>query len=108
MKRFKLITILAILLLFGAKAGYSQEEPSADHNYLVLYIETYEKEKLQALIDELEACEGKIVSVNYIESNSELFVTYTDAMRDDTIHQIVYKYFTNIKKVRGTNIVEYE
>ena len=74
----------------------------------MLYIETTDVVKIEALLQDLRACEGKVVTANFIQPNGELFVTYTDAMRDETIHQIVYRYFTDIKKVRGTNIVEYE
>lgn len=108
MKKIQSILML-LMMFFGASfASHSQDQPSAGHNYIVLYIETVDGPDLQSLLKELRDCEGKVVSAQFVQPNSELYVTYTDAMRDDTIIQIVYKYFTKIKKVRGTNIVEYE
>jgi len=98
----KLFLLLFALLTFGI-SGYSQE-PDGEHNYYVIYIETNDQYEVEVLLQELRECEGKVISADYIWNNHELYVTYTDYMRNETIEQIVYTHFPIFKKVRGTHM----
>lgn len=83
--------------------GFAQVNPDGP-DYVVLYIETANYDRVADLTTELESYENKVISAVYSKYTHELTVHYTPLMRDDTIYHIVFKYFEKVKKVAGTHI----
>lgn len=94
-------------MLLLCNVGFSQVNPNGP-DYVTVYIETGDMKKIGELQAELESYSNKVVSTEFNTEVHEFTVYYTPLMRDDTIYQIIFKYFENIKKVRGTHIISNE
>ena len=97
---------LFLYLIFGLFSynSFSQVDPNGP-DYVIVYIETSDFDRVAALENELNSYSNKVVSAKYDKNSHQLTVYYTPLMRDDTIFQIVFKYFDDFKKVAGTHII---
>jgi hypothetical protein len=69
--------------------------------YMVLYVESVDQDNIQAFISELETLPNKIISVTHNSSTHEFTIVFTELIRNDTIYQILLKYFADFEEVDG-------
>lgn len=69
--------------------------------YMVLYVETADTDQIDAFIAELQTLPNKIISVTHNSSTHEFTIVFTELIRNDTIYQIVLRYFDDFKEVDG-------
>ena len=106
MKLLYSLTLLFVIIgaspaTFGASTGGLRITQLPGQFYMVLYVESSDTEKIQAFIAELETLPNKIISVTHNSSTHEFTIVFTELIRNDTIYQILLKYFDDFKEVDG-------
>ena len=99
---FTVVLLLAANGLFAQVNGQTYE--LEDENYVTCYVETTDTARIEQFISEMKSYQNKVIDCYFDFDYHEMTVVYTDLMRDDTIYQILMRYFGEIKKVRGTFI----
>ncbi|MBI3134944.1 MAG: hypothetical protein HYZ14_09760 [Bacteroidetes bacterium] len=72
-----------------------------DQNYMVLYVETADTDLVSAFITEMESYTNKVIDANYNYNTHEFTIVFTDHLRNDTIYQILLRYFQEFEEVDG-------
>ncbi len=69
--------------------------------YMILYVESIDQDNINAFIAELETLPNKIISATHNSSTHEFTIVFTELIRNDTIYQILLKYFEDFEEVDG-------
>ncbi len=68
---------------------------------MILYVESIDQDNINAFIAELETLPNKIISATHNSSTHEFTIVFTELIRNDTIYQILLKYFEDFEEVDG-------
>lgn len=98
---FLSLIIVASSSAFCANSGSNKMVQLPGQFYMVLYVETADTDQIDAFIAELQTLPNKIISVTHNSSTHEFTIVFTELIRNDTIYQIVLRYFDDFKEVDG-------
>lgn len=106
MKLVKNSVLVIMLLLAGINAQSSQTFKNnalqtSDYNYMVLYVETIDSKSIDGFINEMLVLTDKVIDIRYDYTTHEFTILFTDLLRNDTIYQILLKYFDDFDEVDG-------
>ena len=100
-------SILFFALLLNLGAAYSTQSVNhkclqiTEHNYIILYVESNDSTLINGFISELMVLTNKVIDARYDYSTHEFTILFTDLLRNDTIYQILLKYFDDFDEVDG-------
>jgi len=87
--------------VYSAQTLNNKFYQTSDHNYIVLYVETNDSVLINGFISEMMVLTNKVIDAKYDYSTHEFTILFTDLLRNDTIYQILLRYFDDFDEVDG-------